>query len=557
MMVARAWRFVLIAACLHASPAPVTRGRVLDAVTGRGIPGVRVSAISSEPAVWLHTTTDANGDYQFPRVTGGWQGCELEGYKRLSENEIAGADGSRPASYDSGNGRVSTPILILMIREEDLSRLSNTEALLSGSVLDETNRAIGGAAVVVYENLPPEAAREHPRNVQTDAQGRFSLKVHSGEIELIVTDPRYRNKCGAFPGIPEQKRAPLTHTVRLTPGERAELRLVLKPVPTQTVTGTIRNQVTPYNGGIILQLERELKSSNHRPQAYPDFAISAGEAGGAFSFPDVPFGRYLLRATLSKRTGDCDYCSNEPVYQVVQDIEVPTHGPRPITIDFLTGAEVTGPIRWEKKRSTYFDPSSLCLVNWAGIGYCNDSKDPQSLHMTRVQPGEYRVIAGIPQGEFQGYSAPGNHNFYLKEARLNGMLLSSRKVIIGADAKQAALDLYLSGSFAHCVAQVVDSEHHPLSLYTVVLMQRQGSHYVVRAVDPRLPEQYSFEPGQYLLVALTPALPRVALRPELFEQYANRAVPVTLTGGEALGLEVVAIEDHPLARSSADSGRIR
>jgi hypothetical protein len=46
---------------------------------------------------------------------------------------------------------------------------------------------------------------------------------------------------------------------------------------------------------------------------------------------------------------------------------------------------------------------------------------------------------------------------------------------------------------------------------------------------------------------LTPSLPAFALRAEILSQYADRATPVTLTAGETLDIDVVAIEAHPLA----------
>ena len=547
----RVWWAVLVAACVQAAPSPGSPGRILDAVTGRGIPGVRINAQSRESRAWLHVITDSNGDYQFPEDTGGVL-CELPGYRALSRAEIAGADGSLPESYDSGNGLVSTPIIHFMIKEEDLSKLSNRNALVSGSIVDEKGRPVEGAEVVVDENLPRLDAREYPLTAQSDRQGKFSVNVHAGEVELTVNDPRCRNESdqtwvARWPG-----RASLSHRMQLEPGDQKNIRLVLRKVSTYRVAEMIRNHLQPYGGVIGLTLERDDSDGWH--MACPVFApVFLRESGRSFSFRHVPAGRYVLSATLARDIGNCDTCSTQPVYSATQHIEVPNCDRRPTVIDIYPGAEVTGSIRWEGKPPGYFDLTSLCLVDSLGSQSCDyDAKDPHALHFDRVPPGQYHLVGGLEPGEFQGL----DRDFYIKEARLNGVRLSSRTVIIGSDEKQAKLDLLLSARFAHLTARVVDGERHPLSVYTVVLMQPQGSHYAVREVDPRLPERYWFVPGDYLLLALTPALPwaglrlfsGAALRSDLFEPYASSAVPISLIADETAHADLVAIEAHPLVR---------
>lgn len=61
---------------------------MLDAVTGRGIPGVRATVGESR------TVTDFIGDFEFAGSFS-WQKCERYGYRQLSTDEIAGPDGSR------------------------------------------------------------------------------------------------------------------------------------------------------------------------------------------------------------------------------------------------------------------------------------------------------------------------------------------------------------------------------------------------------------------------------------------------------------------------------
>jgi hypothetical protein len=251
---------------------------------------------------------------------------------------------------------------------------------------------------------------------------------------------------------------------------------------------------------------------------------------------------------LKKDIGICDYCSTEPVYETSQDIDVPSKDGRAIHVDFYPGVEVTGIIHWAGAPSRYFDSyGRLCLAS-ATASYCGRTTKPEDFHIPRVQPGAYNLIAGFAPGGFRASIGPGGRSAYVVETRWNGAPVLGSQIVIAPDARQATLDLTYSASFAHCVPRVVGRDRHPLSLYTVALMQRQKDHYLVEAVDPHNPNAYSFLPGQYLLLALTPALPLAAFRAEFLEQYADRALPVTLTAGETLKVEVVAIEDHPLAR---------
>lgn len=529
MRVHSAWRFLLLACSLHASPPPGTKGRVLDAVTGRGIPGARVTTVAqgTNPLVSLHTITDANGDFAFAEA-GGWTDCQREGYKRLLETEIVGADGSRPESFDVGGVTITTPYLILMMPLDYLPRFSNPTSI-AGTVVDQANHPVSGAEVAVRQ-----PGDDRSRNTQTDSEGRFTLKAHPGETELTVTDlPCETSRPG---------RASFSK-LQLAAGGHHELRIVLKPGPTYPVAGLIQNHVTPYDAIMALSLfpQGQLRSDGCRPKFLKETARS-------FSFSGVPAGRYFVNATLSRNVHDCDTCSGEPVYTVTQPIEVSAKSGRPPKIDIYQGADVTGSIHREGKPPVYINSRPVCVVNAAGVDYCNDANDPQNpqkIHLSHVQPGEYRIVAGIKSGEF--WISEGR-DFYVTEARLDSKPLSSGKLIIGTDVDRATLDLYTSSTAAHCNVHVVDSEHHPLSLYSVALMKKQGIHYVVRDFDPRVAERYSFVPGQYLLLALTPALPRIAFEAGLLEQYASRATPITLSAGETLKVEVAAIEAHPLAQ---------
>jgi len=533
-------RLFLLTCCAYGSPPPETRGRVLDAISGRGIPGVLVTGNR------LRTTTDSNGDFQLatiqPYVT-----FERDGYKSLSEHDLAGVDGNSAGSWSEPGAPASTLRLFEMIPLEYLAKLTDTGAFLFGTVVDETNRPIAGAVITVVQDLPVEELGGPPSSTRTDADGRFSLKVHSGDARVAATDSRCCDKYG----LQIQKRGPLTASLHLESGQRKELTLVLKPPHKYTVTGSVRNHVPPYGGFINIWLEPDPLFFGPSVQW---FSTGGNESMSSFSMRDVPSGRYLVRSTLQKYVPDCDTCSNEPSYESRQYIDVPSKDGRAVAVDFFPGTEITGVIRWASAPSAYFN-SSICLANPIGGGYC--SFDRTLIRMFRVQPGEYDLVAGFRLDGPRQYSATRDGSAYLTDAHWNGAPFRDYKIVVPPDAKQATLDLTFSATFARCAPRIVDRDHKPLTLYSVILMQRHGDHYIVAAVDPRTPEYHAYLPGKYLLFALTPALPAPAFRAGLLAQYADRAVPVTLTPGETLRMELTAIEDHPLAQWLDHSNGVR
>ncbi len=61
------------------------------------------------------------------------------------------------------------------------------------------------------------------------------------------------------------------------------------------------------------------------------------------------------------------------------------------------------------------------------------------------------------------------------------------------------------------------------------------------------PQGNALRPGEYFVFVITPDLPVIAIRPEILSRYVDRAVPVSLKASQDIKMELIAIEDHPLA----------
>jgi hypothetical protein len=510
---------VLLPCLAGGAEQPPTKGRVLDAITGKGIAGVRVMA-NTRPLPHLETSTDSGGNFT---LAGSWAdklSFEREGYRSLSGKDVVGADGGASISYQSSGHQVWTPVLHMML----------PTSVLSGVVLDERGRRIREAAIFTEIVGRPDLNDAREPISETDENGRFRVELNPVDTGLTVIDPRCRSGYLAqddlLPGNPPRTRGSLVRTLRLQPGEHRDVRLTLPALPTYTVTGRVRNHVAPIPNGTI-SVGLTPAPSGLIAGGCPSLTAGIAQSGGTFSIDGVPPGRYRLEATLNGTSCGTDGCSPDPLYTVRRDIDVRAGGVRGIEMDILPGLELTGTVHWEgPPRDLFVEITSATGPKYADGAY---ERGSNSILMSRVQPGSYRL--DIPE-QYGG--------FYVREVRLNGRAVPSDAIPIGlGDA--AEMDLDLSSNVANCRIQVVDQDRHPLNLYTSALLQKHGDSYSV--VD----SPHGYAPGQYLVVALTPAVPAFAFRPEILTQYANRGTPVSLIAGQTTEVEVVAIEAHPLS----------
>src|SRR6516164_9646121 len=142
MSFARCERLLLLAWCLPAAQLLPTNGRVLDWITGRGIPGVRVTVVGNEAE---QTLTDSQGNFELADWHRGFS-YHKEGYRELSNMEDVQWQEFRGHEVYVANGvRMWMPVIHLMM---PLSTLSL-------AVVDEKARPIAGTKVSVNPEADP------------------------------------------------------------------------------------------------------------------------------------------------------------------------------------------------------------------------------------------------------------------------------------------------------------------------------------------------------------------------------------------------------------------
>ncbi len=496
---------------LEMAASPIaTRGRVVDAITGKGVSGVHVTTERIARPGLEEAVTDADGNFAFPAAwngklsLGGGYGFtyEREGYRNMARDEVVGyADGSRPGSYLSNGVEVTAPVMHMMM----------PFAVLSGTVVDERDRPLEHARIIFQ---PAERPIGFPHEAMTDEKGTFTTQIDAVPLEMTVVDPRGGGDL--LPGNPPRRRYLEVRPIQLGPGERRNIRFVLAAAPTYTVSGIVRNHVPAAGHYIGIAFDPDVA------------AASLPESGGAFSVDGVPPGKYKIVTTLQDSVGACDTCGDGKVSEVHQIINVPRGGLKGVQIDIYAGTEVNVTFAWDGPPPPRPRVPVLYLLDSEGIRYAGQGNP---LPISRVQPGEYALSTRDKRIE----------DFYIRGARLNGQPVPVEAIPIRADMQSASLEVILSQQRAKCQVKVVDSDHHALSLYTVVLLQKRGDGYALVDSLSAVP------PGSYLLLALTPALPEIAYTPEILARYVDRATAVTLSAGDVLQTEVVAIEAHPFA----------
>ena len=157
-------------------------------------------------------------------------------------------------------------------------------------------------------------------------------------------------------------------------------------------------------------------------------------SGGALLLEGVPPGEYRLSVTLHRYIGNCDTCSEEPIYPVVRDVNVVDGNVTLPAIDIFPGIEITGVIHWEQFVPKNETGVSVRLTGSTGLVLYTDRRDPNwdSFRIIRVQPDRYKV-------QIQ----PSGHTFSLREAWLNGKVVDAEAIVITPEMQKAQLQLFI------------------------------------------------------------------------------------------------------------------
>jgi hypothetical protein len=288
--------------------------------------------------------------------------------------------------------------------------------------VDERGRAIAQAPISARAAGLPIASAKITAG-RTDGDGNFSLELEPLDTELTIFDPRCGVASDFLPGDPPRRRGFLRQTVHLAPGEHKDLQLTLAPLPTYSVAGVVRSHVDPFPGAVI---------SLSMPGVCGGFGEGMPASGGTLFMDGIPPGEYRLKVTLHRNIGDCDTCSEAPIYSVVRDLKVVQENVTLPAIDVFPGLDITGRIHWEKLPGRGGGLYITMIDSMGLVHYPERDGNQDSFSLLHLQPDHYNLKV-----------QPGGGVFALREARLDGQVIDLDEIVVTPEMRKAQLDLYI------------------------------------------------------------------------------------------------------------------
>jgi hypothetical protein len=503
----------LLACSTVAAAQTQLRGRVIDILTGRGIPDVKIHAAGPvyRPDLAMETTSGANGEFSFP---GGTPSFQKPGYRQITTGVYNDKDACCQWGWDLQGRNIESPFYYYSMMPQ---------GELSGVVLKSGGQIAAGYSIT-FQRVGAEtsdtraASFEMPVVITTDRNGRFHLQLDAVNTDIFVSD----EACGAL----------RIGRVRLMPGEQSTAQFTIPKQRLHTVRGEISNHVPPIAGGELHVRLTPISRYDSGCVGPPETVLP--QSGGAFLMKGIPPGKYMLEVGLQPRCID-DVCSR-PSWNAYHVIEVIDRDIDRVSVSLFPNVRLKVTMHWEEHAPDPYDVPELDLVDETGVWYHPHGfavgKTEESFVFSQVQPGQYALRP-----------RPRATNFYLREVRLDGNVIPADSISVSNGQEKANLDLYFSAKVSHLQALGVDQNHSHLKRHVALLFQRpEGPYWILSPQGNRVP------PGDYFVLVLQPELPLFAIRPEILSRYADHAVRVSLKPGQDLKLEVVALEAYPLAR---------
>ena len=339
--------------------------------------------------------------------------------------------------------------------------------------------------------------------------------------------------------------------IRLDAGEeRTDVDVQLRPVPTAPVRGTL---MMPDGPAVNLAVHLLPAFAVHTPMERTfEAAVAMTDRAGAFEFPAVPAGAYVLQAWHMpvRYVSLLDALPSEPSHWVEQPITVDA-APVTVTLALGRGAALSGRIVLEGSRTP---PPARQFQPVLGAWF----QPPWSLAFssgpiaeTRVTPEWEFMREGVPPGTYvpnlaSTFRPPAG--WYFKSATMDGRdLLRSPLVLNGRDVAGIVMTFTdrpttLSGLAMDSTGRpdpdaavfVFPTDHHAWS--------QNGLHAALaHAAATTQTGTYAFDhvpPGDYLVAAGDVDLLDDWLQASVVQSLAAQATAVTLTNGTATRLDV-------------------
>lgn len=483
-------------------------GRPLAIADHQWITDVRVGLW--KPAVIGGIVTDEAGE---PLV-----GVRVEALRREFDNGAAQfAPFASAMTNDQGAYRMARlmPGDYVVVVRSSQARLPGAEAYVQAMTSAVPEGAERAAAAAAFLDSLQRAGR-----ATLDANGSHMIVKASPNLPDALDAARPMiYPTTYFPGTPVSGAA---LTVTLGTGEtRNNVDVALTPVPRGSISGTV---ITPSGpgGGQVLRL---LVAGEDDPGLNSEVAMTIAEQSGAFKFPDVPLGDYVIDApslaglSLGGATTETDNNAKVLTGSLGTAIQIGAEGgdnPGPVAlyartpvslidrdvtdvrVELEPAATVSGQVVFEGAAPAPEHPGQVVVVDAVPMHSSNNLA-----RHAYIDDAGALAIRGLARGEYFLRTAAPPTGWYLKSITSGGVDLLSTPFDLRAAGDLDDLIVTFTDKPTMIGGAVYDSGRAPVATATVIVFPATVSFRGTAGLDPERLRATRADPnGSYKVVGL-------------------------------------------------------
>ena len=540
----------------EAPPAPQGRitGRVLAADNGRPIKRARVFINAAELSGGRGTLTDDQGVFDFTELPAGRYSVNASkaGFVQLSYGQ------RRPLT-------AGTPLQLL-----DGQQLKGVDfrlprgSVVAGSVFDEDGEPMPGVSVRVmrYQYLQGERRLTPAGSAQTDDKGQYRVwglmpgdyyvnalarnfnvggfggrgggggfggpgggrgvrggfggaAASSDDEDALAYAPTY------YPGVPNVSDAKAV-AVGLAQ-EVLDITFNMQLVRASRISGHVTNPDGSDVSSGNVNLANEGTSA--RAQVGVNFG-SRIDWDGSFSIPNVPPGRYVMRARGTD--SDTPQYAATPLTVDGQDID-------DVTIILTPGATLSGTVTLLPGSSPSPDITNIRIT---APPTDQESFGPQQ--NARVERDGHFTLEGVPAGSHLLRPSGNTHGWVLKSVTVGARDVTDTPIQLRSGESVSNVAIVFTDQLTEINGTITTNQGDPMPDYTILAFTTDSSLWRAqsRQIMTTRPDQTGkfkirgLPPGDYYVIPVDPAEQGEWFEPTYLDDHRAGAARVTLTDGD-------------------------
>jgi len=575
---------MLPAAAPAQTQSALIRGIVVDRREGHPLPNTTVE-LQPENATQpvRRTTTDDDGKFVFAKTAIG------------SYRVQARRSGFVPSQY--GQRGTNDPGSVLTINAadattgaKDIRIVMVATGSISGQITGDNGLPAGSVRVQALKATFPGDGNRYLTSVQevlTDDLGQYRLfwispgtyyvsaTIPDGPIDThILLNPDGVDARGLYDARTQLRSVATTSTRNSAPGNKAHvpvyypgtasgnlaraiivdsaadihsININAASVNTYRVAGVFASSERPAGANVTIRMLPVIPLLSGITTPAPQYQTAADARTGAFEFPKIVPGIFVLTATVAGPNGPRGQTAIEVIDRDIENISLSTTPGVPVQVRFRVEGQPADFDMTKLRASFRPDPFVVGLPSPAANAAADGSATFQG-----VLPGDYRLYVTpllIPPGTPNQTVPAAIPNLYLKSAMRgsedvlnNGLSLKEQdrdvvEIVLGSNPAR------ITGH----VARTSNNGPEPADYTTVVLIPDQGRQFRIDTFKTAVTDAsgkfqiLGIPPGNYRLFAWDDVSPNAWMDPDFLRNYEDRGSSVVLTEGSTVDIGLSAI----------------